>query len=197
MKKNKNKQIGSGLSGLGNSCYYVWVVMTTTGLGDISSTTIYGKIITSALMLFSYISLPILTGFAAVFTTISITNDLSITSIEQLQNKNVAVLEGSSSVPFVQLSGGNTVKVKSIEDGVNLIKRNKVSALVYDKPVLSYMVHKKKIDGMSVSKSTYNAQGYGFATTNHSLQHSLSTSIIKMSESNKFSDIEKKWLGNY
>lgn len=195
-KKNDEHFPKDPVQGISEGLWFALVTMTTVGYGDKTPKSFVGKFISGIWMLASIVTVSSLTAFIASSMAVAQVMTTSIDGIDQLRGKRVAVIEGTTSQEFVKRNGCRLVRVDSLNEAVRLMKEKKVSAIVHDRPVLSYMLQQEKLVDVNLSKTTYEIQGYGFAISDNVDSQSISTSILRFSEARKMIDIEEKWLGS-
>lgn len=183
--------------GIANGMWLAIVTMTTTGYGDKAPITFWGRIITGSWMVISIIfATTMVAGIASTLTLSGIQNN-TITNVEQISGKSVAVIKNSPAVDFVNEYNARAVVVDNLEQAYKKLKSKDVVAVVYDRPQLMYFLKKNGEDHMSVSKAEYYKQGYGFAVrTNSPLSKRINVLLLDLSEQNRITRIVQSWLGD-
>ncbi|EJF06833.1 periplasmic component of amino acid ABC-type transporter/signal transduction system [Thiovulum sp. ES] len=138
----------------------------------------------------------------AAITTKTITG--SIKSEKDLIGKFVASVENTAPIEYLEELGVNTVPVKSLEEGIELVRIGKVEALVYDGPQLIYLknienrkAHKKVFEVLPIS---FNSQSYGISfKKGNPLVEDVNQILLQLRESHgvekSFHDsLQQKWL---
>jgi polar amino acid transport system substrate-binding protein len=153
--------------------------------------------------LIGLIAMSIMTAVvAAALTSQAIVG--SIQSEKDLPGKRVAAVATDAPRKYLEKIGADVVAVKSIEDGMKLLREDKVEALVHDGPRLSYLAGKtnkaEKKTIFLVLPAIFNAQNYGIVFPQNSvLRESINKTLLKLRETTGLEDsfheeLRKKWI---
>ncbi|MCK5918390.1 MAG: transporter substrate-binding domain-containing protein [Cocleimonas sp.] len=128
----------------------------------------------------------------------------SIQSEKDLPSKRVAAVATDAPRKYLEAIGADVVPVNSIEEGMKLLREEKVEALVHDGPRLSYLAGKiNKKEGKDifyVLPAVFNAQNYGIVLPHNSaLREPINKVLLRLRESNGLEDsfhetLRKKWI---
>ncbi len=128
----------------------------------------------------------------------------SIRSEKDLVGKYVAVVESDAPRRYMEKLGANIIPVKTIADGIKLIRNGKAEALVHDGPRLVYLANKinkeEKKKVLTVLPFKFNPQQYGIIFPDNSkLKESVDRVLLKLRESNGVEksfhrQLKDKWL---
>ncbi len=128
----------------------------------------------------------------------------SIRSEKDLIGKYVAVVESDAPRRYMEKLGANVVLVKSVSDGIKLIREGKAEALVHDGPRLVYLANKinkeEKKRVVTVLPFKFNPQQYGIIFHDGSdLKEQVDRVLLKIRESNGVEksfheQLKDKWL---
>jgi polar amino acid transport system substrate-binding protein len=128
----------------------------------------------------------------------------SIKSEKDLIGKYVATVENDAPHEYLEHLGARVVPVKTLDEGIELVKSGKVKALVYDGPRLVYLkneinkIAQKKV--LEVLPLTFNHQNYGITfPTNSNLIEPVNRTLLKLREADgiekSFHDkLKEKWM---
>jgi ABC-type amino acid transport substrate-binding protein len=130
----------------------------------------------------------------------------SIRSEKDLAGKYVAAVATDAPRRYVEKIGANVIPVKTLAEGIALVRSGKAEALVHDGPRLVYLANKinkeekKKI--LTVAPFTFNPQNYGIVFPSKSnLKEQTDRVLLKLREANGLEksfheQLQKKWLKN-
>ena len=128
----------------------------------------------------------------------------SIRSEKDLAGKFVAAVATDAPRRYVEKIGANVIPVKTLAEGIALVRNGKAEALVHDGPRLVYLANKinkaekKKI--LTVAPFTFNPQNYGIVFPSKStLKERTDRALLKLREANGLEksfheELKKKWL---
>ncbi len=143
------------------------------------------------------IAISILTAIVtAALTAQTITG--SIKSEKDLVGKYVAAVATDAPRQYLEKIGANVVPVKTLKDGIKMLRDGKVVALVHDGPRLVYLANKinkqenKKV--LLVSPFQFNPQNYGIIfPTGSKLKEPVDRTLLKLREAD---GLEKSFHSN-
>ena len=182
--------------GIANGMWCAIVTMSTTGYGDIAPITFLGRVIAGMWMVISIIfATTMVAGIASTLTLTGLgTNEIS--TIEQIRNKNVAVLNGSPAVDLLETFHANAVYIETLDEGYQLLMDKKVNGVVFDRPQLLYFLKNNPDPSVTISEAEYMRQGYGFAfPLNSTLVHTVNIKLLHLSEDGEMNRVVNQWVG--
>ncbi len=128
----------------------------------------------------------------------------SIHREKDLAGKYIAAVATDAPRKYIEKIGANVVPVKSLDEGIELLKKGKVQALVHDGPRLVYLANKinkkEKRKVLAVLPFTFNPQNYGIVfPTGSPLRESVDRTLLKLREadgvdSSFHQKLREKWL---
>ena len=128
----------------------------------------------------------------------------SIRSEKDLAGKYVAAVATDAPRRYVEKIGANVIPVKSIAEGIDLVRKGKAEALVHDGPRLVYLANKinkkEKKKVLLVAPFTFNPQNYGIVfPTGSPLKEQVDRVLLRLRESNGLEksfhqQLQDKWL---
>ena len=130
----------------------------------------------------------------------------SIRSEKDLVGKYVAAVATDAPRQYVEKIGANVIPVKTLEEGIALLREGRVEALVHDGPRLVYLANqynkKEKKKVLVVAPFTFNPQNYGIVFPPKSeLREDVDRVLLKLREANGLEksfhqELKDKWLKN-
>ena len=130
----------------------------------------------------------------------------SIRSEKDLAGKYVAAVESDAPRRYVEKIGANVIPVKTLDEGIELLRSGKAEALVHDGPRLVYLANQinkkehKKV--LAVAPFKFNPQNYGIVfPTRSDLKENVDRVLLKLREANGLEKsfhetLKNKWLKN-
>ena len=128
----------------------------------------------------------------------------SIRSEKDLAGKFVAAVATDAPRRYIEKIGANVIPVKSLAEGIELVRSGKAEALVHDGPRLVYLANKinkkerKKV--LAVAPFQFNPQNYGIVfPTGSKLKEEADRALLKLRETNGLEKsfhekLKDKWL---
>ena len=195
-KKNKS-EFGDGITkGLGSSFWWAAVTMTTVGYGDKSPKTVGGRVIS---LIWMFAGLIMISGFTAAITSSLTVNklDVGINSLADLNNVRVGTVRSSSSEEYLTQNGLDFITTGTIENGINLLRDNKLDAFVYDAPILKYYIKFQNIaNEVRVLPIILDPINYAFGLpTKSSLTESINRILLWEIDKKEWKVVINSYLG--
>ena len=113
-----------------------------------------------------------------------------------LVGRRVGAVEGTTSADFVLSSGARLVLSSDINSALDQLGTSKTEAVVFDRPVLRYLLNQRPDLDFRISEASYQPQDYGFAVGFSSpIHNSLVVALLQIRESGEMQEIVERWLG--
>lgn len=162
-RKANKEEFGGGPRGILQGFWWSAVTMTTVGYGDKSPRTLGGRFIGLIWMFLAIIMISSLTaGIASSLTVQNIQDE--ITSIEDLGRFDVATVQSSSSLELLNQYNVESQNVLNAEEGIDLLLNKKTTLLVYDQPILNYLIEQKELeDDLEVLPKTLKKDYFSYS----------------------------------
>ncbi len=194
VERRKNPEhFGKGIRGVGDGIWWSAVTMTTVGYGDKAPITGIGRIISIVWMFTAVI---IISGFTASISAALTYNKFqtSITNIHDLHNVSVGTVKNSSSAEFLDDHKIKFREFETLDLALEKLDVGELKAVVYDKPLLVYLINKKGYhEEIEIITSEKNPVYFSFSSSNYSLLKKLDPSLIGFIESPEWDKILNKY----
>ncbi len=196
-RKKNEAQFGDGSSkGLWSSFWWAAVTMTTVGYGDKAPVTTGGRIVA---LIWMFAALIIVSSFTAAIASALTVNQLDskIKTQNDLYNVRVGTVLNSSSQSFLEEKKIAFRTFETAEDAVDALSKNSLDAVVYDTPILRYLINSKGHTGLlKVLPRNLELQYYGFGLPPGSLlRKEINKNILTIISQKSWQDILYKYMG--
>jgi len=158
--KDKPDKAQEALSNLRSSLWWSLVIMI--GKNARHPVSPGGRILAFSWMVISLIIFASLT--ALITTSLTVTElQVQIHGLDDLMRTRLATIKSSTAEEFLNRKRVNFRSVATIQDAFKLLAEGAADAIVYDKPMLRYLVKKSYPNEYEVLSFTFEPQKYGFA----------------------------------
>jgi ABC-type amino acid transport substrate-binding protein len=158
--KDKPDKAHESRSSLWSSLW--WSLVILIGKNDRHPASLGGRILALSWMVFSLIIFASLT--ALITSALTVTElQVQIHSPNDLVRARLVTVRSSASEEFLHRERINFRSVATITDAFRLLAEDKTDAIVYDKPILRYLVKKSYPNEFEVPGFTFETQKYAFA----------------------------------
>ncbi len=183
--------------GIGQGMYLAIVTMSTVGYGDLAPRSAFGRILAGTWIVIAIVFATSMVAGIASALTLAFNGTTTINTIEQISDKKIATVAGTTSVNFIKENNGKLVTVASLDEAMKLLENHKVEAVVYDRPQLLYYKDSHKGMALHLSNAEYYKQGYGFAFPQRSgLVYEVNLKLLNLAEEQRVNRIIKEYLGS-
>jgi ABC-type amino acid transport substrate-binding protein len=162
-ERHRNTQFDRGLvKGIGAGLWWSAVTMTTVGYGDKAPATLAGRAIG---MVWMFAGIILISGFTAAITTALTVGELdqSVRRLDDLYRARVLTLAGSTSDGFLSDNRVRHQTVGSLPEALAMLADDQADAVVYDAPILKYLVAAEHPGTLRVLPYVLQRQDYGIA----------------------------------
>lgn len=182
-ERKENKDFESGIRGVMEGAWFSLVTMTTVGYGDKVPRTFAGRALTVIWMMVGILMFSTLTAF--------LTNAFEATGedISNIENKRIAVIEGSTGETFARNRGAKILSLGSLEEALVALNSKKVEGIVFDGPALQFVLKNQKDSSFEVHLYDKSSENYGFISN-----IDIDVEILEMKESGEIQNISGRWL---
>ncbi|MFT4605251.1 MAG: polar amino acid transport system substrate-binding protein [Rhodothermales bacterium] len=195
-KRNPEHFGGSAAEGITSGFWWSAVTMTTVGYGDKAPSTLAGRIVG---LLWMFVGIIIISSFTAAMTTALTVSQLesAIGGPEDLPSVRVGTVGASTSAAYLD---GRRVKYRefeSTEDALGALAREEVDAVVYDAPILRYLVNQAHAGLIHVLAAEFETQYYGIAIPENSpLRDQINRVLLETIDQPHWQDTLYRYLGD-
>lgn len=185
------------LKGVGNGMWFALVTLTTVGYGDRAPSTSAGRFIAGIWMLISMLAVSSLTAGLASALTLALSGATadSINSPEDLQNKTMAVVSGTTGVAWAREYQANPQKYPALKDAIAAVAEGNVDGAIFDRPSLQYYLSQNPDRDLQLAEFTLHSENLGFALPRNSpLTRDLSQILLRLEENDIITEISDRWL---
>ncbi len=190
------EQFGGTLAqGLGSSMWWSMVTMTTVGYGDLAPRTAGGRIIG---IMWMFAALILVSSFTASITSALTLGELQspVKGPNDLSSVRVATVEGSTSADYL---AGRDISFASYEDAeqaLQSLQNGRSEAVVYDEPIMRYMIGEHADWRIRVLPESFERQYYGIAMPTYSpLREPVNRLLLQIIESPQWKRVLMRYLG--
>lgn len=182
--------------GVGSGFWWSAVTMTTVGYGDKSPRTLGGRVVA---LIWMFTSIIIISSFTAAITSAVTVSQLEsgINGPQDLVNAKLGSVEHSSSMTLLKERNIHPKTFGSLPEALTELRDGKLDAVVYDAPLLQYIIKNDFADSLKVLPNTFIDQPYGFAfSSNHPMREKINQSLLEITSSSRWQEIIRSYLGD-
>lgn len=197
-KQNPRHFGGSGslVKGLGAGFWWSAVTMTTVGYGDKAPITFWGRTLAIIWMFASVITISGFTAtIASVFTLQQIQGQIQ--GPQDLPGNLIATVTGSTGERYAQQKNLQYISVDSAHAALQALAEGRVKAVVYDLPILRYLIRHHYDGRVSVLVGTFERQDYALGLrTNSPLREPINRELLNYINHQQWQQNLSRYLGD-
>lgn len=194
VEQHKNPaQFGKGIKGLGHGIWWSAVTMTTVGYGDKTPSSGAGRFIS---IIWMFTAVIIISSFTASISAALTYNKFKtdIRSLQDLQNVEVGTVSNSSTASYLSESRLKYKGYETLGDAIIELEAGRLDAVVYDEPLLSYIINSKGLsDKIELIPSGTNSVYFGFASRDLRFLQKINPYLLQIIEGKNW----RKMLESY
>jgi ABC-type amino acid transport substrate-binding protein len=183
------------VEGVGSGIWWSAVTMTTVGYGDKAPTTVIGRLVG---LIWMFASIILISGFtAAIATSLTVGHlEPSITGADDLYGKRVLTAKGSTSAAYLEEKLIRHETLPSVAEALDRLAAGQADAVVYDLPILRYLVSDGYADQLRALPTLLARQDYGIALPPGAPQREgMNREILRIIQEPEWSRLLEGYLG--
>lgn len=196
VERRRNGQFQSHpVRGIGSGIWWSAVTMTTVGYGDKAPVTLAGRIIG---LVWMFASIIMISGFtAAIASSLTVGElDQAIRGVDDLRGKRVLTLDSSTSAAFLDEKLVRYTPAAELSDALAELAAGRADAVVYDAPILLYLVNEGHASELRVLPTVFARQDYGIGLPSGSpLREQLNRQILEIIRTPEWDRMLEAYLG--
>lgn len=194
-KSNADQFGGDPPKGLGAAFWWSAVTMTTVGYGDKAPKTVGGRIVA---LVWMFTSIIIISSFTAAITSALTVGQLQlrVRGPDDLPKVTVSTTKGSTSETYLLSRKLAYQTYNNPLEGLKAVALGQVDAMVYDAPVLRYLVSSEFEGSLRVLPQTFERQYYAIGLVEDSeLREPVNRVLIEKINNPQWQEVLYKYLG--
>ena len=195
-ERRHNAQFDQGpAKGIGAGLWWSAVTMTTVGYGDKAPATLAGRVIG---MVWMFAGIIVISSFTAAITTALTVGELdqSVKRLDDLYRSRVLTLAGSTSDAFLTANRVRHHNVDALPEALTQLADGEADAVVYDAPILKYLVADQRPGTLRVLPYVLQRQDYGIALPQGSpAREAVNEALLRIIRSDSWQARLEQYLG--
>ena len=195
-ERRANEGFGGGMArGISSGVWWSTNTMTQRASGGTAPVTLPGRIVAIVWMVVSVIAIAVfIAGITSALTTKRLHG--AVNSLADLSAVRVGVVRGTSTEDALLRMRIKYRTVVSPKDGFEALQDGTIDALVYDRPILAWMIRQDGSSSVELADVTFEPQSYAIALPNDSaLRKPINIALLEAEESDWWKDILYRYLG--
>ncbi len=166
------------------------------GFEQVAPRTFLGRVLGTIMVVSSLFIVSIFVAkITATLTVDAIQNNVQ--GINDLYDKRVATISGSTAAGFLEGRDLNFVAFTGLQDMLAAYERGEVDAVVFDAPILAYYVTQNPPVPSTLIGRAFLPENYGMALPSGSpLAERINQSLLRLRESGEYASLTRKWFGD-
>lgn len=194
-KRNREQFGGRIINGIANSFWWSAVTMTTVGYGDKAPQTIGGRLIG---LVWMFTAIIMISSFTATVTSVMTVSQLEspVNGPEDLPSVRVGTVDNSAAAQYLESKQIAFVGFATPLDGLKAVENGRIEAMVYDEPILKYLVNTRIKGKLRVLPGTFESQDYGIGLPHGSTNRELINRVmLKIIHSDFWHETQRRYFG--
>lgn len=181
--------------GIWESFWWSVVTLVTVGYGDKTPMTVGGRIVATVWMFAGILLISYFT--ASISSSMTVDRlDSQIRGYQDLRGRAVGTIQGSTSVSFLRNLSANVVPFDNINSAYQALQNEDIEAIVYDEPVLLYLINENEDNNTRIVGNTFDVQSYAIVMPRgSSYRNDINRAILSLREDGTYDEIYERWFG--
>lgn len=197
-RRHNAEEFGGGpVKGLASGFWWAAVTMTTVGYGDKSPRTLGGRLVG---LVWMFAAIILISSFTAAIATSLTVSQLStgINGVQDLSNARVVTIAHSAAAAALKSRGIAFSTRSHLAPALKALVSHRVDAVVYDAPLLRYLVLNHYPNRLRVLDKTFERQDYAFALPQGSkLREPINRAILAYMRGSDWHALLNRYLGHH
>ncbi len=153
---------GAPLKGIGKGFWWAAVTMTTVGYGDKVPKTVSGRLLAIAWMFVSIILIStLIAGITSALTASRLMG--SVHNVSDLDRVRVGAIAHTTTTDYLRAHEIAFISYSDPANALGALQDNRIDAVVYDRPLLAWLIKQNFAKTLKVLPLTFDKQTYGIA----------------------------------
>ncbi len=195
-KRNPEHFGGGWLQGIGSGFWWSAVTMTTVGYGDKAPVSLGGRLLG---LVWMFAGIIIISSFTAAITTALTVSELEhvVEGPEDLPDVAVGSVAASTSAQYLEHNGIAFAEYANVKKALAELEEGNIQAVVYDAPVLRYLIREEHDGKLKALERTFDQQYYGIALPEGSpIREKLNIALLEVISHHEWRENLVKYLGS-
>lgn len=184
--------------GIAEGFWWMIVTISTVGYGDFVPKKVLGRIVGGLAILSGIVFFSVSTASLTTLLTVQ-TLKYNISGPNDLSGKKVGVIDETIAEEEIEKLQAKIVNIHDIEEGIQLLKNKEIDAFVHDKPILQYVLKKRKETEVTLLDTGFAPSNYGITfPLGSKLRKDVNLALLTILEDNKdfIKKLNRKWFGH-
>jgi polar amino acid transport system substrate-binding protein len=195
-ERRTNESFGGGMvRGISSGVWWSTNTMTQRASGGAAPATLPGRIVAIVWMVVSVIAIAVfIAGITSALTTKRLHG--AVNSLADLSAVRVGAVRGTSTEDALSRMRIKYRTVVSPKDGFEALQEGTIDALVYDRPILAWMIHQDSSSSIELTDVTFEPQSYAIAMPSDSaLRRPINVALLEAEEADWWKGVLFRYLG--